>query len=59
VSSAGYAAKCADFAATVLYNRAFFADTAAETAMEAEQLNAIARRLSDLSQRNAELRRYL
>jgi hypothetical protein len=28
-------------------------------AMEAEQLNAIARRLQDLSQRNAELRRYL
>ena len=27
--------------------------------MEAEQLNAIARRLQDLSLRNAELRRYL
>jgi len=27
--------------------------------MEAEQLNAIARRLQDLGQRNAELRRYL
>jgi len=27
--------------------------------MEAEQLNAIARRLHDLDQRNAELRRYL
>jgi len=37
----------------------FSPDTAAETAMEAEQLNAIARRLSDLSQRNTELRRYL
>jgi hypothetical protein len=32
---------------------------AANTAMEAEQLNAINRRLTDLAQRNAELRRYL
>ena len=39
----------------VLYNRVFRIDTA----MQAEQLNAIARRLQDLSQRNAELRRYL
>jgi hypothetical protein len=31
----------------------------AKTVMEAEQLNAIVRRLQDLSQRNAELRRYL
>jgi len=29
------------------------------TAMEAEQLNTLARRLQDLGQRNAELRRYL
>jgi len=27
--------------------------------MEAEQLNIVARRLQDLGQRNAELRRYL
>jgi hypothetical protein len=27
--------------------------------MEAEQLNALVRRLQDLAQRNAELRRYL
>jgi len=39
----------------LLYNRFFSADPI----MEAEQLNAIARRLQDLSQRNAELRRYL
>src|SRR4051812_48205254 len=37
----------------------FSPDLAADTAMEAEQLNAINRRLTDLSQRNAELRRYL
>ena len=40
----------------VLYNPAF---SEIDFAMEAEQLNAIARRLQDLSQRNAELRRYL
>jgi len=38
----------------LLYNPAF-----SSTPMEAEQLNAIARRLQDLSRRNAELRRYL
>jgi hypothetical protein len=44
----------------VLYNRGFFAVIPrAYTKMQAEELNAVARRLQDLSQRNAELRRYL
>ena len=39
------------------YNSSFYC--AVKTIMEAEQLNIIANRLADLTQRTAELRRYL
>lgn len=39
--------------------RAIIAAFFQEKIMEAEQLNAIANRLSDLTQRTSELRRYL